>query len=95
MLHRGKVHHESGGSEIVNRGPQSFLSRSEHSLFERGDGTLPVGLTEGDHSDSGSYQIGDITLQEGGQREIRRNSVLGRGDSVNDGQCRRNLLLPE
>ena len=75
MLHRGKIHRECGGSEIVNRRPHRFLSRCEHRLFKRGDGTLTVRLSEGDQSNSGSHQIGDITLQEGGQGEIGWNSL--------------------
>jgi hypothetical protein len=52
-------------------------------------------LTEGNQSNTGSYQIGDVTLQESGQSQADLNSLPRRANSENDGESRLDTALAE
>ena len=71
MRHGGEIDHERGGPKIVNRGVSGLRAGGQHRFLKRGDGKLPIRLTERDQSNSGGHQIGDITLQEGGQGQAQ------------------------
>ena len=62
MCHGGEIDHERSGPEIVNRELFGLRACRPHRFFKLGDGKLPIGLTEGNQSNTGSYQIGDVTL---------------------------------
>jgi len=85
MCHRREIDHESGGPEIGNRGLFGLPACGLHRFFKLGDGKLPISLTEGDQSNAGGHQIGDVTLQESGQGQASRNSLPCRGNSENHG----------
>ena len=57
----------------------------QHRFLKLGDGKLAISLTEGNQSNPGDYQIGDITLQEGGQGQASWNALSCRANSKNDG----------
>jgi hypothetical protein len=85
MRHGSEIDHERGGPEIVDRGLFGLRACGLHRLLELGDGKLSISLTEGNQSNAAGYEIGDITLQEGGQSQANRNALPCRGDSENDG----------
>ena len=95
MRHGGEIDHERGGPEVVNRGLFGLPACGPHRFFKRGDGKLPIGLTEGNQSNTGSYQIGDVTLQESGQSQANLNSLPRRGNSENDGESWLDMALAE
>src|SRR6266446_2204075 len=95
MRHGGEIDHERGGPEIVDRAVVDLRACGLHRCFKLGDGKLPIGLTEGNQSNTGSYQIGDVTLQESGQSQANLNSLPRRGNSENDGESRLDMALAE
>jgi hypothetical protein len=85
-MRRGdQIDHERSGPKIVNRGLKSLRACGQHRLLKLSNGKLPVSLTKGDKSNSSGHQIGDITLQKGGQRQKSRNAQPGRTSSKHDG----------
>ena len=95
MRHGGKLEHERGGAEIINRGVFGLRACGLHRHFKHGNGKLPIGLTQGDQSNSGGYQIGEPTLQESGQREVSRNSLPSQCSSENDRESRLDSALAD
>src|SRR5438034_3724794 len=91
MCHGGEIHHERGGPKIVHRGVSGSRTGREHRSLQRGDPELPVRLTERNKSHSGGHQIGDITLEKGGQGEARSEEHTSELQSHSDLVCR--LLL--
>ena len=75
MRHGGEIDHEPSRPEIADRGLFGLRARGQHRFLKLGDGKLPVGLTEGDQSNAGGHQIGDLTLQEGGQGQASGNTL--------------------
>ena len=84
MCHGGEIHHEGCRPKVINRGISAPGTGGEHRFLEGGNRKLPVRLTERDESHSGGHQIGDITMQKGGQSEAQRNALPSRTDSEND-----------
>lgn len=95
MRHGGKIDHERGRPKIVNRGFSGLRACGQHRFLKLGDGNLPISLTEGDQSNPGGHQIGDVTLQEGWQSPASRNALPCRANSKNDGQGRLNMAFAE
>ena len=95
MRHRGEIKHERGGPESVNRGLFGLGARRQHCFLKIGDGKLTISLTEGYQSNPGGHQIGNITLQEGGQGQSSWNTLPRRTNSNDDGQGRRNVAFAE
>jgi len=95
MRHGGEIDHERGGPEIVDRAVFDLRACGLHRCFKLGDGKLPVGLTEGNQSNTGSDQIGNVTLQESGQSRADLNFFPRQGNSENNRESRLDLALAE
>src|SRR5215510_2135678 len=95
MHHRGEIDHECGRTKIVDGGLCSLRAYCQNRFLKLGDGNLPISLTEGDQSNSSAHQVGNITLQEGGQGQAPRNALPCSANSKNDGYSRLNLAFAE
>lgn len=62
-------------AEIVDRGVFGLRTCGRHRILKLGDGRLPISLTERNQSNRGGHQIGEIALQEGGQRDCGWNAL--------------------
>jgi hypothetical protein len=95
MCHGGEIDHERCRAKIVDRGLFGLRPCGQHRFLKLGDGKLPIRLTEGDQSNPSGYQIGDVTLQEGGQSQAGRNTLPCRTNSQNDGKGSIDMVLAE
>jgi len=69
----------------VDRGGYRICARSENSVFERGNRSLPIGLTERNEPHAGGHQIGDVALQISRQRENQRDALFCAADAKHEG----------
>ena len=63
-------------------------ARGEDSIFERGERGLAIGLTEWDEPHASSHQVGDVALQESGQREDHRDFLFRAAYAQDHGQSK-------
>src|SRR6476660_4503730 len=95
MRHGGEIDDERGGPKVVNRRPLSLGACGEHRFFKLQQRSLTISLPEGYQSNPGGHQIGDVTLQEGGQGQANRNTLPRRANPKNDREGRLNMAFAQ